>query len=526
MSAPTTERPLATVTEIAPAPTRFTARRKTQLLVAVLTLCSGVVTAIGITGYPIRFGDEGVYIAQAWAIPNLHALAHYTYWYDHPPMGWVQMSIWFELTRSLQRWSDNTVMAGREFMVVVRMATAALLFVLARRLGMRNGWAALAVMLFVFSPLAVHYGRMVLLDNIALAWLLASFALALSPRRRWGAAVGAAVCFTVAVTTKETLAIAAPALAYALWRHYRGAGNREYVVVSFAVVFVMSVSLYPLFAAIKNELLPGPGHVSLWEAIEWQLSARAGSGSILDAGSDVRMLIDTWLALDLLLPVGGVIATATLIFVPRWRPVAVLVAFQLAMLVRGGYVPAMYVVTLLPFLALALAAVADLGHSRLAAWSRTEPVPRFAVLALVAALIAYPIAATTLAHTWPDTLHRQFTLDEDRPEREAVAWIAANIPRDALLVTESELWLDLLNAGFDARHNVWVYKVDSDPGVATEIGNWTAIDYLALSAATISAQSPATMPWVFTALDYGRVLATFGEGANTVTVLKVDKTDS
>ncbi len=523
MSAPT----LAPVIDLVPAQPRLTARRKTQLLIAALVLCSGVVTAVGITGYPIRFGDEGVYVAQAWAIPNLGTLAHYTYWYDHPPLGWVQMSMWFELTRGLQRWSDNTVMAGREFMIVIRMATAALLFVLARRLGLRRG-AALAVALFVFSPLAVHYGRMVLLDNIALAWLLASFVLALSPRRRWGAAVGSAVCFAVTVTTKETLAVAAPALAYALWRHYRGAGNREYAGVSFAVVFVMSVSLYPLFAAIKSELLPGVGHVSLWEAIEWQLSARAGSGSILDPGSDVRMLIDTWLALDLLLPVGGVIATAALVFVPRWRPVVVLVAAQLVMLARGGYVPAMYVVTLLPFLALAFAAVAALGYSRVAAWYAAGewPAQRVTAALTVMALVAMPIAAATLARTWPTTLHRQFTLDEDRSEREAVAWISANIPRDALLVTESELWLDLLNAGFDAEHNVWVYKVDSDPGVATDIGAWTAIDYLALSAATISAQSAATMPWVFTAVDHAQVLATFGDGANTVTVMRVVHTGS
>ncbi|MFD3706220.1 ArnT family glycosyltransferase [Nocardia sp. NPDC058658] len=524
MSAPAIDA-LAPVVELVPAKPRLTPRRKTQLLIAALALCSGMVTAIGITGYPIRFGDEGVYVAQAWAIPNLGALAHYTYWYDHPPLGWVQMSIWFELTRGLQRWSDNTVMAGREFMVVIRMATAALLFVLARRMGLRTGWAAVAVVLFVFSPLAVHYGRMVLLDNIALAWLLASFVLALSPRRRWGAAVGAAVCFAITVTTKETLAIAAPALAYALWRHYRGAGNREYVVVSVAVVFVMSVSLYPLFAAVKSELLPGVGHVSLWEAIEWQLSARAGSGSILDPDSDVRRLIDTWLELDLLLPIGGVFATAALVFVPRWRPVVVLVVAQLLMLARGGYVPAMYVVTVLPFLALALAAVADLGHARIAAWY-VEKHWRVTALATVVLLVALPIAATTLAGTWPTTLARQFTLDEDRPEREAVAWIAANVPRDALVVTESELWLDLLNAGFDAEHNVWVYKVDSDPGVATDIGTWTAIDYLALSAATISAQSPATMPWVFTAIDHAQVVATFGAGATEVTVMRVVHTVS
>ena len=79
-------------------------RRWASLLIvtALVIVCIGA-TAHNIMNNPIRFKDEGVYIAQAWAIPNLHSLAHYTYWYDHPPLGWIQMSLWATLTNGWER---------------------------------------------------------------------------------------------------------------------------------------------------------------------------------------------------------------------------------------------------------------------------------------------------------------------------------------------------------------------------------------------------------------------------------------
>ena len=258
-----------------------------------------------LSGYPIRFGDEGTYVSQAWAIPNLGALAHYTYWYDHPPLGWVQMSVYAELTFAWERWSDNTTMVGREFAVVLRMVSTAFLFVLARRAGMRRFSAATAAVLFVLSPLAMHYGRLALLDNIAIPWVLAAFVLAFSPRHRWSASIGLALCFAVAVLSKETLLLLAPALALAIWTNYRRSANRGFVLVSFGLVGFSTVLLYPLYAVTKSELFPGEGHVSLVEAVEWQLHSRTGSGSVFDPDSDAHNLVRSWLKLDPWLPVIG-----------------------------------------------------------------------------------------------------------------------------------------------------------------------------------------------------------------------------
>src|SRR5437667_261399 len=80
------------------------------------------------------------------------------------------------------------------------------------RLGRRRWAAAAAVLLFAASPLAVPYHRMVLLDNLAVPWLLAAFGLALSPQRRLWAAAGSGLCFAAAVLSKETVLVLLPIL--------------------------------------------------------------------------------------------------------------------------------------------------------------------------------------------------------------------------------------------------------------------------------------------------------------------------
>ena len=55
------------------------------LLLPVLVLV-GAVHAWGMQVNPQRLDDEGTYVSQAWAVMHWTTLAHYTYWYDHPPL--------------------------------------------------------------------------------------------------------------------------------------------------------------------------------------------------------------------------------------------------------------------------------------------------------------------------------------------------------------------------------------------------------------------------------------------------------
>ena len=126
---------------------------------------------------PTLVDDEGTYTAQAWAIEHWHTLAHYTYWYDHPPVGWVQIAGWTWLTGAFER-NGLSAMAGREAMAVAKVVSLGLVFLLARRVGMNRVFAAVAVVLFGLSPLAMEFSRSVYLDNVAVPWLLAAFVVA------------------------------------------------------------------------------------------------------------------------------------------------------------------------------------------------------------------------------------------------------------------------------------------------------------------------------------------------------------
>src|SRR5690349_20371986 len=62
------------------------------LLAGGLTAVVLAVLAVNITGFPMASDDEGTYLAQAWAVATGKGLAHYTYWYDHPPLAWIQLA--------------------------------------------------------------------------------------------------------------------------------------------------------------------------------------------------------------------------------------------------------------------------------------------------------------------------------------------------------------------------------------------------------------------------------------------------
>ncbi len=497
---------------------------KSTAIVAVLLAVTVVVATINIAGFPMRFKDEGVYLSQAWAIQSLGQLANYTYWYDHPPVGWFQLSLWTIMTDGFGRYANNPLVAGREFMVVVRMAIVVLMFILARRIGMRRLWAGFAIALFALSPLSVQFGRYVLLDSIALPWIIAGFVLAYSPKRRMTAAIGSAVCFTVGVLTKETMIVVAPALIWALWSNYRGSSNRKYVMWSWPVVTLMLIGFYPMYAFIKSEFFAGAGHVSLLQAIEWQLVNRAGSGSVFNSGSDAHHTMNVWLNSDYLLPLIGAVTSVVALGSKRLRPIAVATLIQLLLLLRTGYLPFMYIIGLLPFMALVAGGVGDWLWPRFKVWQQQHGWRLYAQSAFAAiTAVAVVLFIAKAANPWRYTLEYQFTVDADQPERQAVNWVTANVPRDAKVVVEGESWLDYVSRGYSRSSVIWVYKIDTDPEVQKALGIWKNIDYLVLSGVTLVSQDKTTFPQVFQAVDNAQEIKTFGTGEDRIVVMKVRK---
>src|SRR3954469_25152570 len=327
------------------------------LIVSALLILVGVVQVTGMTRSPMPSDDEGTYVSQAWAVQVHHELAHYTYWYDHPPLGWIQIAAWTWLTDAFHR-VGHAVMAGRELMVVATLAAAALTYLVGRRMGMRRAWAAASVVLFAFSPLAVANHRAVLLDNLGVVWMLAAFALALSPRRSLWAAAGSGFCFAAAVLSKETFLVLIVALGYLLWQNC-DRRTRAFCITAFATVFGLLVTVYPLYALLKGELIPGGGHVSLIDAIRFQLFSRAPSGSVFAHGTPAHRTVMSWLHLDPWLLAGGVMMLPVGLFVPRLRALGIDIAVEVIAVLRGGYLPGPYVIGVLPFAALLVAGTGD-----------------------------------------------------------------------------------------------------------------------------------------------------------------------
>jgi 4-amino-4-deoxy-L-arabinose transferase-like glycosyltransferase len=492
---------------------------KLDLAIVVLLLAVSVtVSGVNMADYPQRFEDEGTYISQAWAFKEKGELAHYTYWYDHPPAGWIQIAGHQLFTNALERYG-SAVAGGREFMLLLHLATIVLLFALARRLSIGSVAAGLGVLTYGLSPLAVEFSRYVMLDNVALPWLLAAFLLALSPSRHLVTAIGAALCMAIAILSKETFLILLPVLMYALW----GNGdqrNRRYQMAAFGVVFVMISGLYILYAALKKELFPGDGHVSLLGTIYWQLFGREGSGSILATDSGSRGLLNYWLNLDPFLLLAGVISLPFTFIYRKLHVVALALLISLALMLRSGYLPFPYVIVLLPFSTLVFAGVLH-NVVIVPLKARVSLIRRF-ISGAVAVLLTV-VAIGLVAPDWQAKLYALNTVDQDESSRETVDWIAENVSRDNLLIVESALWTDLVQQGFDQPEPVWLYKTETDPEVAKEIGSWQNIDYVILNGSTVGdAGFSNAFPTVSQAIDNAELVGEFGQDNQKLLIYKVN----
>lgn len=498
------------------------AHRLDVLLASLLLIGAGIISAVNMPNSPQRFEDEGTYVSQAWAVEYKGQLTHYTYWYDHPPLAWLQLAGYTSLTNAFNRY-DSSITAGREFMVVMHLITILLVYALCRRLGAGGLVSAAGTALFAFSPLAVEFSRYVMLDNIALPWLLGAFFLALTPRKHLIPIVASGVCMAMAILSKETFLVFLPALIYMLWQN-GDKRNLRFMLTSFGVVFASIVAFYALYAALKNELLPGPGHVSLVGTLLWQLFGRAGSGSVLSATSDARNLFNYWMGIDAWLFWLSMVALPFAWFMRKARPIVVALLIGVLTMFRNGYLPYPYIIALLPLGAVVIAAalhrfveqpiVSDASER----WGRIRRhSAEVAAVALVMAGVYFLVPA------WQPRLQASMTADLDKSSRQAVEWINSNVSRENRMVVESALWTDLQDKGFNKPQPVWLYKTETDPEVSRTLNGWRGIDYIVLNGPTLDESSRKQFPTVFEAKDHAKVVATFGKDAQKIVIMKVNK---
>ncbi len=498
--------------------------RTMAFLLPVLAIAA-VVQAMNMGGSPQRIDDEGTYTAQAWSVLKLGELAHYTYWYDHPPLGWLQIAAYTGLTGAFDRY-DIAVIAAREAMLVATLIAVVLVWVLARRLHLSRAMAAVAALVFAISPLAVQFHRTVYLDNVAVPWLLGAFVLATSRKHQLVGFAGSAAAFGIAVLSKETFLLALPFLAWTMWRTARKETRRYTLPVAATIVVVIGFT-YVLFAAIKGELFPGPDRVSLLGGVFFQLGSRVASGSLFDPASLSAKTLSMWWQLDAALLVAGAVAAVAGLFVKRLRVIAAMTVFLgLFMLRPGGYLPVPYVIMLLPFMTILIMGVTGVAVRRLRRRSAVEAgAPRRRLTggrAAGAVWIAAVLAAAVVAVPNTATQLRGFLLaDLDKPVRQAQQWVQTNVPQESRVIVDDAMWVDLVESGFDRDNVIWYYKMDTDSAVQAKSPNgWRDADYI---VTTDSMRTfPTTFPEVKGAIDNSELVATFGSGTQAVEVRRID----
>jgi 4-amino-4-deoxy-L-arabinose transferase-like glycosyltransferase len=473
-----------------------------------LTLVT-VATAWNFQGWPGRVDeDEGTYVAEAWAMIDPHHLANYTYWYDHPPLGWAQLAAYLWLTGGLARYA-TAAMAGREFMLLVTLISSVLLYVLCRRLEFRRGSAAVTVLLFGLSPLAVYYHRIVSLDNIAAMWLLAAMVIATSRRRDLGAAFWCGVCSAAAVLSKETIAILLLVVFWLLWQQAQP-HTRKWHLGIYVTTLALFTAFYPLYAALRGELIPGSGHVSLTWALWWQLAGRAGSGFVLTNGTTAHGLLTLWLGNDRWLLLAGLALIPTGLLTSRLRPVAVGLLIQVLLLLHGGYLPFFYVTAMLPFAALLIGGVADTLWEP-AAWRWVEHACRLLVLA------AGIVALAVVAPQWISALAKAGSANGEATSMTATAWVEQHVPHSAVIVVDDYYWLDLKGAGLNP---LWDQKTSSNAQSEGELpSGWKSIGYVVVTGQITGTLSQ--LPILQQAINHSAAVATFGMGTGAIVVRKV-----
>lgn len=495
-------------------------------LISVLVVV-GAAMAWNLQGYPGRANDdEGTYVDRAWAMLNTHHLSNYTYYWDHPFVGWATIAAWAGLTDGFSR-DSRSVMVGRELMWIVTLVSCFLLYVLARRIDIRRPFAITAVILFGLSPLDIWYHRMVSLDNLATVWALGALTLAASRRRSWTAAIGSGICFAIAFWNKETILVLLPPVSWLLWQH-TDVSTRFANVSSFCIVCFTGIAFYPLLAILKGELLPGPGHDSLWgEEIVYQLFSRQSTGSLLDAHSGTYEQFHTWLVLDQWVILGGAAAIIAGFLIRRLRPFALAMLLQILVMVKGGYVPYAFVTAMLPFAALLISGTADAWWQ---AVNRAYGRHRKGMIRLIEVTISHagkvPVTAAAvlfvavIAPHWISSVQQQSKYNGFATETAAVNWVSEYVPTGDIVVCDAYPWLDIKLRTHAAP--VYLWQIDADPQVMhTELPE----GYRSISYMVLDPSSPLTFaalpgrPTLQQAISHSTVVEKFG----TIVIYKVKK---
>lgn len=486
-----------------------------------LSMVSGTIThAYHLFLYPLYTTDEGIYMQQAWSVLRQARLSPYTYFYDHAPGGWLMIAGYVLVLPMQFQTFGNAINTGRVLMLIVHVCNVYFLFQIAYRLSRSHLAAFVTCFFFNFSPLAVFYQREVLLDNLMVFWVLLSVYLLTRNDRRIVTAMLSGLTYGIAVITKENAVFFAPVIAYLLYQQVHANNNRRFALSYWGFAAWGPVSMYTLYASLKNELIPSrlnfsitsppADHVALLYTVWWQLNRN--QGGIFDPNSLFwRFSLGTWLPKDRFILIAG--ALAMLIALAkglrnRQEHAGLFIAASMAgsyslYIIRGSVMLEFYVIPLLPFLALSIGLL--VAHTL----RFTHVVLRLALAGALMAVLSLPFGGYVYAHNdrGEVALHDLYIVPQTPMQDEQVAYVRRHIPPSARIIIDDDIWADLhdRSPAYTYAHSHW--KAAGDPAIRDRLfhKDWRNIDYVVMSNKMRSAMeqnnADGNESWILEAVD-------------------------
>ncbi|HEY6407767.1 MAG TPA: glycosyltransferase family 39 protein, partial [Ktedonobacteraceae bacterium] len=417
-------------------------------------------------------------MSSAWAI--IHGkIWPYPYGYGHPPLAWIQIAAWVQLTGGLFTFG-NAINTGRVLMIFYASASSLLVYLIFRRLlGSRSG-ALCAMVIFSLSPLCIAYQRQVLLDNVATFWLLLTLFLLVAGNSRLLFIVLSALCFGIALLSKEVLLLFFPAMIYAVWLHTTRF-QRKFALVAFTYSVIAVGSSFVLMAILRGELLPTGvlpwdqhAHLNLFSTYIGQIQRGQNQGN-------VRVAWNAWTGLDHYLVMLSLAAMLFNLVAGWWNRKLLLlsllaISFSLLFL-RNGVIFPFYIIPLLPLSAMNIAAAITVSTRWISKIMRFELLQVALIFLFIAGTIVYDAQYSKTIYTTNLT----------SPQINALAWVRNNVPHNAVVVINSYFFADLHEEGgagvgdgalYPYAHVYW--NVAFDPEIHDTLlrNDWNRIDYI------------------------------------------------
>ncbi len=441
---------------------------KHWFVIVLLSACvvfSGVLHAWNMTHFPYYENDEAIYFTQAWTVLTQGKLSPYTYWYDHAPFGWIVASGWIAVTGGLFTFGFS-LNSARWLMFVVHLCSTFLLFWVAKKVTKSYFAVVLTLFFFSVSPIAIYFQRRFLLDNMMTFWILLGLFLILYARKRLWYFFASAVCVGLAAVSKENGIFFFP-IFWVLAVLYGHPKQRIFIFLQWCAIAGMTISFYPLYALLKQELFPtgtllggSKEHVSLLQTLQQQTSRGSGL-PFWKWNSDFQFNYRFWLLKDSLFVIAAsisfVIQGVLGIFHKRSRVIFFLTLPMAAFLMSGKLVINFYIIPIIPFASLCIGYALSLIIT-----------PVYRVNKILGVLLFVVILGGLSYHYLQSTfLHSVFFDNDTVYQVQAINWVKANLDPKAHIAMDYYGNLDLTNSRFKGdpafQNADWYWKVDFDP---------------------------------------------------------------